>query len=522
MTVDCQTCRSKQGSQADRSRGATFNLGRIVLASLLLCSLAFGQTNQPTQEVQGKRVSNVFQDTDLKQALSDLGTAAGVVIVPDETVQGNVTAQVKNVTIEEALNVLLLPGGYSWTKIGDAYLVGKADPTSPNFLRFASSRIYKPNFTTADRLCSLLPTAMSAYVKSNAGERTITITAAPIMMDRIMKDVKMLDVPPIRVLLEAMVTEAKTSTLNQYDLSFVWKTFGLSSDATLPSMQFQYTKVSQSDVATMKALIANGQASIKANPRVMTIEGKEASIEVGQENYFEVVSGPVNFPYTTLQQIKTGISLKMTPYVSDDGQITVQLAPEVSDATGSGPGGLPINTVRRASTMVRVKNGETIVIGGMTFQSIRKRHSKIPILGDLPLIGSLFRFIFDESDKQDVIIMVTPRIIRDGEEHAEDIATGVTNSTTIGESKKSETATKPARDAVKCKPVTATHEPHLVSINHARLEELAAVSGLGRLYASRIIDYRGTRGPFKSLDDILNVPGLNSFILDAVRDRLKL
>ncbi|MDR3692918.1 MAG: hypothetical protein P4L46_26295, partial [Fimbriimonas sp.] len=373
---------------------------------------------QPSVD-QAKRVSNAWQDSDLKQALSDLGLAAGTTVVPDETVQGNVTATIKNKTIEEALDILLLPGGYSWARVGETYLVGKADAASPNFLRFAVTRIYKPNFATAEKIAQLLPKAMMPYVTTALGERTITITAPRLMMERIMQDIKMLDSPLQRVVLEAMVTEADTSTLNQYDMSFTWRNFSLSDSTASPSSAWQYTKAVQSDVANLTALINKGKATIKASPRIMTLDGKEASIEVGQENYFEVISGPVSYPVATIQLIKTGITLKMTPYVSDDGWITVNLSPEISDATGSGTNGLPINTVRKASTTVRVREGETIIIGGMTFEQKRRSDNKVPILGDLPFVGSLFRFHSDLKTKQDVIIMITPKIVRDDDSTAD-------------------------------------------------------------------------------------------------------
>ncbi len=299
--------------------------------------------------------------------------------------------------------------------------LGKAEPTSPNYLRFAASKIYKPNYATADRIVALLPTPMGVYVKAAIGDRTITVTASPTMMDRILRDIKMLDCPAPRIVLEAVVTEADTSTLNQYDLSFSWKHFGINDSATTPSSQFTYAQATTSDVATLTALVNKGKATIKASPRIMTLEGKEASIEVGQENYFEVISGPVSYPVATIQLIKTGISLKMTPYLSEDGHITVTLNPEVSDATGTGASGLPINTVRRASTTVRVKDGETIIIGGMTFETKRRSDNKVPILGDLPLIGSLFRFKNDMTSKQDVIIMITPRVIRDDDSNVSDL-----------------------------------------------------------------------------------------------------
>jgi len=467
----------------------------------------------PAQASPGqlKRVSNVFQDTDLKQALSDLAVASGASIVPDDTVQGNVSASIKNRSIEEALDLLLMPGGYCWTKIGESYLVGKAEPTSPNFLRFATSRMYKPNYMTGEKLAAQLPSSMAGYIKAVAGDRTLIITASPAMMERILHDVHMLDVPATRIVLEALITEASTDALNQFDLTFTWKHFGFSSDATAPSMQLQYTQAAATDVATLKALISKGVATLKASPRIMTLEGKEAFIEVGQESYFDVVSGPVNFPYTTLQQIKTGISLKMTPYLSEDGQITVQLNPEVSDVTGAGLGGLPINTVRRANTTVRVKEGETIIIGGMTFENKRRLDSKVPLLGEIPLIGNLFHFYHSEIKKQDVIIMITPRVIHDSDSHAELVAKqlaveqqGTSEQAPQDRNRKPEAASS---DSIVIKPV---------SINTGSLETLAAIPEIGVKLATKLCAYRRWHAPFAAIEDLVHVPGFSIELVHAI------
>lgn len=377
----------------------------FVFAALCLSSIAAAQSTDT-----GKRVTNAFTETELKQALSDVATQTGVIILADETVQGTVTASLKDVPLDQALNILLSSGNYAWIKADGYYLVGKAEPTSPNFLRFAVTKAYKPSNVPAEQIANLLPQAMSLYVKSAPGQNMLTITASPIMLERILQDVRALDTAAPRVMLEALVTEVSTETLNSYGLSWVWSKFGL--NASDEASTFRYTSASRADVATIKALVGDGKATVRANPRIMTLEGKEALVEVAQENYFQVVTGPTNFPYTTLQQIKTGISLKMTPVVSENGEITVTLNPEVSDAAGNGKDGLPINTVRRANTTVRVKEGETIVIGGMTYASTRRRQNKIPLLGDIPLLGELFRFRNNETKNTEVIIMITPRIVR--------------------------------------------------------------------------------------------------------------
>lgn len=384
----------------------------------------------PGQEPQQQLVSNVFLDTDVRQALADIAAAAKVTIVPDESVQGAVSCELKEAPLERALDIVLASGGFTWRKFESYYLVGRAEPTNPNFLLLASTRVYKPNFLTAERLASILPQAMAAYVKAAPQERAMTITASSAMIERIMADVKALDVAPQRVILEALVTEVSTETLNQFGLSWVWKYFGVKD--TAEPFELKYSEVAADDVATMKALIGKGKAEVRANPRIMTVDGKEALIEIAQESYFQVVTGPVNFPYTTLQQIKTGISLKITPFLSEDGHVTIQMAPEVSDATGSGPGGLPINTVRRANTTVRVKAGETIIIGGMSYESKRRRESKVPILGDIPLIGQLFRSSRIETKKTEVVIMITPRIVPESKDEPKDSKPGAAGGTHPG------------------------------------------------------------------------------------------
>lgn len=373
------------------------------------------QTPAPPPKPQHPLITNTFAETDLRQALSDVAAAAGVTIVADATVQGTVSAELKDQPLEKVLDILVSSGGFTWIKDGDMYLVGLADPTNPNFSRLAVTLVYKPDFVAPTRLTELLSANFAPFVKSAKDSDVVTITAAKRMADRILADFKTLDQAPQRIELEALVTEVSVDTLNQFQFSWLWKNFGIT--ASDDGFEGKYSKVSAQDVATMKSLIGDGRAEVRASPRIMTVEGKEASIEVAQESYFQVVSGPVNFPYTTLQLIKTGISLKMTPRLLSDGRISVELNPEVSDATGSGAGGLPINTARRASTTVRVNNGETIIIGGMSYESKRRRDFKIPFLGDLPLIGNLFKSHKTETKKTEVVIMITPRVVPESGGH---------------------------------------------------------------------------------------------------------
>lgn len=405
-------------------------LPSLLIAAVALCPcLTSAQSANASVELEtqdAQKVSNVFLDTYITQALQDLAVTAKVTIVPDETVQGTVSCEFKDITLEKALDIVLAAGGYSWVEMDGFYLVGMAEPMNPNFLLFAKTQLYKPSHMTGELVLALLPEPMLQYVKAAQDSLFLTITASSRMMTRILADMRLIDVAPKRILLEVLITDISTETLDQFDLSWIWKNFGVSGNGE--GMELTYSAASQNDVVTLKAMIAAGMAEVRANPRIMTLEGQEAMVEVAQESYFQVVSGPVNFPYTTLQVIKTGILLRMTPTITDDGQVTVKLMPEVSDAIGSGSSGLPINTVRRADTIVRVKSGETIVIGGMTYESTRRKEQRIPILSDIPIIGQLFRSHRYETRKMEIVIMITPYILSEDEDASTSTYPAITTS----------------------------------------------------------------------------------------------
>jgi len=165
-------------------------------------------------------------------------------------------------------------------------------------------------------------------------------------------------------------------------------------------------------MATLKALMEKGTARLRANPRVATADGETAEIEVGQESYFAIITGPVTFPYTTLEQIPSGITLRITPRVVEDTrEIIADVYTDVRDVTGTGANNLPVITYRQASTRVTVKEGQGIVIGGLTTEVEQRTRRKVPFLGDLPLIGQLFRRTMTHKKTTEVIIVITPHVL---------------------------------------------------------------------------------------------------------------
>ncbi len=367
-----------------------------------------GETAPEPTETELGLVTNTFIDTDLRQALSDIAAQTGITIVPDDTVQGMVSCDFENTPFEDALRVVLMAGGYCYKKLNGAYLVGAPDPESPSFHWLADTEVIELNYTTSEDLEPLVPPHLSKFVTFDEIGNRLTIVAPEPILTSIREYLTSLDTPPLQLLIELLVVETKVSALNEFDLVGNSDHWGV--DTALGTIS--YFSLGQSALATLKALVGRGLAKLRASPRIVAQEGREAMIEIGLEEYFSIVTGPVNFPYTTLEQVKAPIMLKVTPYVAADSkQITLDLSPEVSDVIGKGATGLPVVTVRRADLRLRVADGSVVAIGGLlqTQETFNKR--KIPLLGDIPLIGQLFRSHERSVEETEVMIFVVPHVL---------------------------------------------------------------------------------------------------------------
>lgn len=376
-------------------------------------------------------ITNVFYDTDILQALRDISAQAGIPIIPDGSVQGLASLEVVNVPLEECLNRLLAPHGFTFRRFKDYYLVGSPRPDNVSSYLLTATEQIKPDYYKAKALSMLVSDYYTPFIKVDDNANIIAITASPDIIKRFKDDVAAIDKPPKQVLIEALITEISRDGLQS--LGIDWSGAVTQRNDTLFSLQLltniakiadttfglifgNVTKalggLTYSFTPSIQALVTSGKANVRANPKIVTLDGQKASIIVGKEAYYELLIGPVNYQYTQLQMIKYGISLDITPYISEDkNEITLEVEPEVSDVAGQGITNLPIISTRKVKTQIRVKDGEKIVIGGLLQKGERTVMRKIPFLGDIPLLGLLFRSTQKVSQETEVVIFITPHIL---------------------------------------------------------------------------------------------------------------
>jgi len=384
-------------------------------------------------------VNNVWIDVPLTQVFRDISIETGIVIavgprVPDPLVSLDAGL---GKPLQECLRELVAGQGlFVHEKSKRFYLITSGDPASPGFMEVASSKRLYLKYITAGHLRGSLPRSLQQYVSSGERPNEVLIYAVPEIIKRIMEIIAELDIPRRQVVLEVLVVDLWEDAGEEFGLDWGF-THHDDSINTLKGLGIfegvaDFTTVAAEKLSklefTLKALISEKKASIRSRPRVATLNGEKASIDISLDEYFAIVTdiyGATARLRTDLQIIKSGVLLEMTPQIGDNDDITVDVHTVVSDVASRRnnttsnssvtDGDLPVIRRREADTRVRVKEGDAIVIGGLVETQQRSDDKRVPILGSIPLVGGLFTSKESTTVKKEVMIFIAPRLVKEGQ-----------------------------------------------------------------------------------------------------------
>jgi type II secretory pathway component GspD/PulD (secretin) len=260
----------------------------------------------------------------------------------------------------------------------------------------------------------------------------LVLTGSPYSIKQAKDLIAKLDIPPQLVALDTEVLELDETTEKQLGLKLtppalsstftevapVYPTGNANAGAQIPYLSwFPLIRSPMSLTAQLDFLVATNKAKILEDPRITTVSGRTASLRAGETvNILTTTGGGTGTVATTqVQSFQTGVTLDITPVVNTDNYITVTLHPSVNSEAGVSAAGVPNIQTRDTTTTVGLHDGETIVIGGLIEDEDSVSIQKIPILGDIPLIGRLFQDKGINHTRNELIITVTPHIVRPGE-----------------------------------------------------------------------------------------------------------
>lgn len=238
-----------------------------------------------------------------------------------------------------------------------------------------------------------------------------------------------IDVRPPQVMVDVNVVETTPNftsnignTFNWQPLQFLEVPSGRAADlttfnnlnSTRPAGLGQISRMPGSLTATLSAQITQGNAKILANPRVQVMDNDSASVFIGDTLRVRIATaGALGAQTIEVLEFPVGIILLLRPRINPDGTITMHVNPAVSTIRSIDANGLPQTSTREAETTVVVNDGETVVLGGLIRDEQTETLTKFPILGDLPVIGELFKNRTKSKRRTDIVVTITPRIMND-------------------------------------------------------------------------------------------------------------
>ena len=419
-----------------------------------------------TDDFNGRSISLSFQDIPVRTVLQIIADYNEFNLIISDTVTGNITLRLDGVPWDQALSIILKVKGLDKRMQGNILMVAPADELAAREAQTLQaqqqveelaplySEYIQINYAVAAEFSELIKNEDTSILSSRGSvsvdERTNTLlirdTAKSI--EDIKRMVTILDVPVRQVVIEARMVTVKdnmneelgirwgvTNTDGEYTTSGSIEGTSTASGTrsttpgvgTVPSIgdglnvnlpvasaagtiAFQIARLANGTILDLElsALEKENKGEIIASPRITTANQKEAYIEQGVEIPYQEASSS---GATSTQFKKAVLSLTVTPHITPDDKIILDLVvtqDTISDVTS---GTAPAIDTQRIGTQVLVNNGETIVLGGIYQQAIISTVTKIPLLGDIPYLGWLFRTSSQLNEKKELLIFVTPRIV---------------------------------------------------------------------------------------------------------------
>lgn len=376
------------------------------------------------------KVSLVVRNAPVQSVLNLLAQQQGLNLIAAEDVTGNISVTLTNVAFEDALGSIVAIAGCTWTQQKGIVLVTKIGGNAKSIpgIQGKVVQVYPLNFVSATDIEATVKGLLSPIGQIFISQTTpkdqrrtqelIVIEDLPDSVSRVGQYLVQVDQPPRQVMIEAHVLQVdlKDDTRHGVDWKYITtaagrdiavKTAGftnpLSSPASIFSLSGEHLQL------VVEALKTTTDAKTLANPKVIVANGQEARIQIGDKLGYFVTTTTQTSTLQNVNFLNTGVVLRVMPQISNDGRVLMQVKPEISTGKISSLG-LPETKTTEAETTVLLEDGGGMVIGGLIRESDTDTQEKVPILGDLWGVGRLFQKRSVIRERNEVIIVLIPRI----------------------------------------------------------------------------------------------------------------
>jgi type IV pilus assembly protein PilQ len=387
------------------------------------------------------------QDSDIRYVLKLLSEAGGLNILASQSVFGQVSASLRNVPIEEALTAILKSTGFVYQREGKIIYVGTPEELQgmEHVAELVGTRVYRPNYVAATELEILIAPLLSSVGKvtvssppqvgiasnsseaggdSFAGGDLVMVRDYVSILTEVDHLMSQVDCMPLQVAIEATILSVKLDDKNVLGVDFELlrqkDTVRITSGTPLSSLMtadfqdgLKIGFLDSSLSAFIEAVETIGETSVVASPRVMCLNKQRAEILIGSELGYVSTTVTETAATQAVEFLEVGTKLLIRPYISSDGVIRMEVHPELSTGSVRVEAGftLPDKEVTQVTTNIMCMSDSTIVLGGLIREDLMTSSTQIPVLGNLPLVGTLFRQSTEDIERSEIIVLLTPRIV---------------------------------------------------------------------------------------------------------------
>ena len=442
--------------------------GLTMLAALLLIlGLSVSSPGQDAQEMEGEpielttveekmlqKISVDFRETPIDDVIRALAKQADLDIVKGPDITGNVTATLTDVPLEEAMNQILTAYGCGYVASENMIRIVPASQLTEEAER-TTSKIYRITYADVKQVEQALTKVISkrGSIASSLGSSNIIVTDTESKIMAIDAFVEEIDRVTPQILVEVRIYDVKNT--DELELGFEWsagRNTGFGTQAaggpvtgfsrSDPSINGTFNSTTQQVGSTgtldfgvldkhmdlnilFSAIQQQDAAKLLANPRIMVLDNETATFKAIEEIPYQRLQQGGYQSFGTTEFKEVGVELEVTPHLATNGLIRLHIIPVFSvqvgtvEITSIGTGGAsitspqPVVDKREADTIALVRDGQTVVIGGLRKQTINQLISKVPVLSNIPLLGWLFTFEGEETVNNELVVFITPRIIEE-------------------------------------------------------------------------------------------------------------
>jgi type II secretory pathway component GspD/PulD (secretin) len=329
-----------------------------------------------------------------------------------------------DVTVKQAIYSVAQAAGY-WVEIrnGDYIILGRETSLDYPGTNTVVETL-KVQYSDPKQVADILAKYVSRYGKITPliGRRLVVVEDLPGFIERIKGLLAQVDVAPRQIMIEAKILEINLTESENFGIDWkkIWSsnnypgsvgTSGLASGtATAPTPGLFFSLLGDKLTAYLSALATNGRIRTLSTPKLLAMENQEAKTVIGDSTGY-VVTTTINLVTTqTVQFLESGVILRVTPSIDQQGRILLSVHPEVSSASLSAAG-VPSKKSTEVTTEMVCEDGQSIFIGGLIKNQSSRERSGVPVLGRLPLVGGLFANSAESTSFTETVVIITPYIV---------------------------------------------------------------------------------------------------------------